>query len=178
MQAVETAKLEQIFNVPLPIPNICCLMGEPRFEVLANVDQGKKKIEKTFEEFQQIMGKLQESLSLIQQGMDHLQRHDLPSLSEASQGAGRAASMVTLTASGGVRALALEAHGHASGLMEGLALGINLQFADKKQKKEQKKEQKKGLESGLATKIRKLTEELNRGLDELYDLFKGYCAAE
>ncbi|KAK1886333.1 Apolipoprotein L3 [Dissostichus eleginoides] len=143
----------------------------------ANVDQGKKKIDKTFEEFQQIMGKLQESLSFIQQGMDHLQRHDLPSLSEASQGGGRAASMVTLTASAGVRALALEAHSHASGLMEGLALGMDLQFAEKKQQKKKQKK-KQVLESGLATKIRKLTEELNRGLDELYDLFKGYCAAE
>ncbi|KAK5898713.1 hypothetical protein CesoFtcFv8_008263 [Champsocephalus esox] len=54
----------------------------------ANVDQGKKDINKTFEEFQQIAGKLQESLSFIEQGMDHLQRHNLPSLSEVSQGGG------------------------------------------------------------------------------------------
>ncbi|XP_063736911.1 apolipoprotein L3-like isoform X2 [Eleginops maclovinus] len=136
-----------------------------------NVEQGKKKINNTFEEFQQIMGKIQDTLSFIHEGMEHILEHSILTLSGVSQGKGKVTRMVKLTVSGGVRARALEVISKASGLMEGLALGMDLQLAEKKQKKK-----KKGLESGLAKKIRQLAEELNRELEELHILFKGYCA--
>ncbi|XP_034740678.1 apolipoprotein L3-like [Etheostoma cragini] len=135
----------------------------------ANVSQGKKKLEKTFQEYQGLMGNFQECLKFINEGLEQLKQHDLSVLIEARRDSERVAQMIQLASTGRASARAIEAYSKASGLMEGFALAINLEG-----KNGQK--QKRDFKSALGKKIRKLAEELNKGLDELKDLFSEHCS--
>ncbi|KAA8595326.1 hypothetical protein FQN60_012461 [Etheostoma spectabile] len=135
----------------------------------ANVSQGKKKLEKTFQEYQGLMGYIQEFLKFINEGLEQLKQHDQSVLSEARKDSGKVEQMVQLAATGRASAKAIEANSKASGLMEGFALAIDIEG-----KKGQKP--KRDFKSALGKKIRKLAEELNKGLDELKDLFNKYCS--
>nr|XP_033481197.1 apolipoprotein L3-like [Epinephelus lanceolatus] len=140
----------------------------------AKVDQGKKIVEKTFQEYKHLMMIIQDSLKFINEGMEQLKQHDLSVLSEARRGSVKVAKIVQLATTGGASARAIEANSKASGLMEGFALGIDLYLSQGKNSQKQKK----GLKSALAKKIRTLAVELNKGLDELMDLFSEHCSEE
>ncbi|XP_049427405.1 apolipoprotein L3-like isoform X3 [Epinephelus fuscoguttatus] len=140
----------------------------------AKVDQGKKKVEKTFQEYKHLMMIIQDSLKFINEGMEQLKQHDLSVLSEARRGSMKVAKIVQLATTGGASARAIEANSKASGLMEGFALGMDLYLSQGKNNQKQKK----GLNSALAKKIRMLAVELNKGLDELKDLFSEHCSEE
>ncbi|XP_039650964.1 apolipoprotein L6-like isoform X2 [Perca fluviatilis] len=137
----------------------------------ANVSQGKKKLEKTFHEYKDLMVNIQDCLKFINEGLEQLKQHDLSVLSEARKESVKVAKMVQLATTGRASARAIEANSKASGLMEGFALGIDLFIQGKNGQRP-----KKDLKSALATKIRKLAEELNKGLDELKELFSEQCS--
>ncbi|XP_078126968.1 apolipoprotein L3-like [Sander vitreus] len=137
----------------------------------ANISQSKKKLEKTFQEYKDLMVNIQDCLKFINEGLEQLKQHDLYDLSEARKDSVKVAKMVQLAATGGASARAIEANSNASGLMEGFALGIDLFIQGKNDPRP-----KKDFKSALGKKIRKLAEELNKGLDELYDLFSEHCS--
>ncbi|XP_073332142.1 apolipoprotein L6-like [Pagrus major] len=131
-----------------------------------NVTQDKKKIEKTFQEYERHMVDIQNCLKFIDEGMKQLQQHDLSVLSKAREESVRVARVVQLATTGGGSARAIEANSKASGLMEGFALGLDMHFIQGKDGNKLKK----GHESKLAKKIRGLAEDLNKALDELMQL--------
>ncbi|XP_036934342.1 apolipoprotein L3-like isoform X1 [Acanthopagrus latus] len=131
-----------------------------------NVTQDKKKIEKTFQEYECLMEDIQNCLKFIDEGMKQLQQHDLSVLSEARKDSARVAKVVQLATSGGGSTRAIEANSKASGMMQGLALGLDMHFIQGKDGNKLKK----GHESKLARKIRSLSEDLNTALDELMQL--------
>ncbi|XP_028421057.1 apolipoprotein L3-like [Perca flavescens] len=137
----------------------------------ANVSQGKKKLEKTFQEYKDLMVNFQDCLKFINEGLEQLKQHDLSVLSEARKESVKVAKMVQMAITGGASARAIEANSKASGLIDGFALGIDLFIQGKNVQRP-----KKDLKSELAKKIRKLAEELNKGLDELKDLFSEQCS--
>lgn len=140
-----------------------------------NDTQDKKKIEKTFQEYEHLILKLQDCLKFINEGMERLKQHDLSVLSEARKDSVRVARVVELAATGGASAKAIEANSKASGLMQGFGLGIDMHFTQGKDGPQLKK----GHKSKFAKKIRTLAEELNKGLDELMqikDLFTELCS--
>ncbi|XP_070781809.1 apolipoprotein L6-like [Enoplosus armatus] len=142
-----------------------------------NVSQDKKKIEKTFQEYDCLMEDIQACLKFINEGMEQLKQHDLSVLSDARMDSVRVARMVQLAATGGASARAIEANSKASGLIEGFALGMDMYFTQGKDGQKLKK----GFESKFAKKIRKLAEDLNKALDELMqvkDLFRTHCSGE
>lgn len=126
----------------------------------------KKKIEKTFQEYKELMDKIQNCLKFIDEGMKQLQQHDLSVLSEARKDSARVARVVQLATTGGGSARAIEANSKASGMMQGLALGLDMHFSQGKDGEKLKK----GHGSQLAKKIRSLAEDLNAALDELMQL--------
>ncbi|XP_041789943.1 apolipoprotein L3-like isoform X2 [Chelmon rostratus] len=142
-----------------------------------NATQDKKKIEKTFQEYERVMVDIQNCLKFINEGMEQLKQHDLSVLSEARKSSVRAARVVQLATTGGGSAKAIEASSKASGLMQGFALGMDIHFTQGKDGQKLKK----GHESKLAKKIRSLADDLNKALDELMqikDLFSKHCSGE
>ena len=112
------------------------------------------------------MEDIQNCLKFIDEGMKQLQQHDLSVLSEARKDSVRVAKVVQLATSGGGSTRAIEANSKASGMMQGLALGLDMHFIQGKDGNKLKK----GHESKLARKIRSLSEDLNTALDELMQL--------
>ncbi|XP_070831575.1 apolipoprotein L domain-containing protein 1-like isoform X1 [Chaetodon trifascialis] len=142
-----------------------------------NVTQDKKKIEKTFQEYERVMGGIQACLKFISEGMEQLKQHDLSVLSEARRSSLRVARVVQLATTGGGSTKAIEANSKASGLMQGFALGLDIHFTRGKDGQKLKK----GHESKLAKKIRCLVDDLNTALDELIqvkELFSKLCDRE
>ncbi|XP_031145262.2 uncharacterized protein LOC116042923 isoform X2 [Sander lucioperca] len=137
----------------------------------AHVSQSKKKLEKTFQEYKDLMVNIQDCLKFINEGLEQLKQHDLYVLSEARKDSVKIAKMVQLAATGRASARAIEANSNASGLIEGFALGMDLVIQGKNGQRP-----KKDFKSALGKKIRKLAEELNKGLDELKDLFSEHCS--
>lgn len=142
-----------------------------------NVSQDEKKIEKVFQEYNDLMKDIQDCLKFINEGIEQLKKHDLSVLSEARTNSVRVARVVELAAIGGGSARAMEANSEASGLMQGFALGMDKFFT--KGKDGQKL--KRGLESKFAKKIREIAECLNKALNDLMqlnDLFSEHCSME
>uniref|UniRef100_UPI003AACE45B uncharacterized protein n=1 Tax=Centroberyx gerrardi TaxID=166262 RepID=UPI003AACE45B len=143
-----------------------------------NATQDKKKIEKTFQEYEALMADIQGCLTFVNEGMEQLRQHDLSTLSGARAESLRAESMrvarvAELATAGGTSLRAARANSKAAGLMQGFALGMDFFFTQGKDDQKLKK----GLESKFAKKIRKVAKELDNGLDELIqtkELFKQY----
>lgn len=131
-----------------------------------NVTQDKKKIEKTFQEYERLMVDIQKCLKFIDEGMKQLQQHDLSVLTEARKDSVRVARVVQLATTGGGSARAIQANSKASGMMQGLALGLDMHFTQGKDGDELKK----GHGSKLAKKIRSLAADLTSAFDELMQL--------
>ncbi|XP_069545663.1 apolipoprotein L3-like [Brachyistius frenatus] len=139
------------------------------------VNQDKKKINKTLQDFEQLNMTIEAILKSINEGMEQLKQHGLSVLSKTRVGSVKAAKMVKLAASGEASAIALEENNKASGLINGFALGLDFYFVQKKDGQKIKK----GLESKFAKKIRKLAEDLEKGVNELVkmsDLFSKHCS--
>ncbi|XP_070684175.1 apolipoprotein L6-like [Pempheris klunzingeri] len=136
-----------------------------------NSTQDKKKIEKTFKEYEDHITKILDCLKFINEGMEQLKQHDLSVLSEARKDSVSVARAIQLAATGGGSARAIEANSKASGLMQGLAIGMDMHFTQGKDGPKLKK----GHESKLAKKIRRLAEELNEGLNELMQIRLLFC---
>ncbi|KAF7649619.1 hypothetical protein LDENG_00138520, partial [Lucifuga dentata] len=111
-----------------------------------NTTQDRKKLEKTFQKYQELMEDIQACLSFISEGVEQLLQHDLSHLSAARTRSARVTGVVDLTAAGGASTKAMEANSKASGLMQGFAVGMDFYF---KQGKDGEK-LKKGLESNRA----------------------------
>lgn len=142
-----------------------------------NVSQEKKKIEKTFQEYSDLMEDIQDCLKFINEGMEQLKKHDLSVLIKARMDSARVAGMIQLSTTGGASARAIEANSKASGMMQGFALGMDMYFTQGKNGQKLKK----GLESKFAKKIRQVAQDLNEALDELMqikDLFSKHCSGE
>ncbi|XP_023284820.1 apolipoprotein L3-like isoform X2 [Seriola lalandi dorsalis] len=146
----------------------------------------KKKMKKILQEYMDLMKDIISSLEFVNKGMEQLKQHDLSLLCKARRDSARVASMVDLSttggasagtiagASAGASAGALEANSKAFGMIEGFTLAMDSYYTQGKHGEKMKK----GLESKLATKIRKLAEGLNNGLDELIHikgLFSKHC---
>ncbi|XP_038568715.1 uncharacterized protein LOC119898629 isoform X3 [Micropterus salmoides] len=142
-----------------------------------NVSQEKKKIEKIFQEYSDLMEDIQDCLKFINEGMEQLKKHDLSVLIKARMDSARVAGMIQLSTTGGASARAIEANSKASGMMQGFALGMDMYFTQGKNGQKLKK----GLESKFAKKIRQVAQDLNEALDELMqikDLFSKHCSGE
>ena len=100
----------------------------------------------------------------INEGIEQLKQYHLEALQTylTPRKAAKAVEMAIKKAS----SIAAETSIKASGMIEGFALGMDMYFV--KGKKGQKV--KKGLESALAVKIRKLAEDLNKGLGRLVEI--------
>lgn len=160
--------------LPFYFTIVCLKLLYNRLENLffqAHVSQSKKKLEKTFQEYKDLMVNIQDCLKFINEGLEQLKQHDLYVLSEARKDSVKIAKMVQLAATGRASARAIEANSNASGLIEGFALGMDLVIQGKNGQRP-----KKDFKSALGKKIRKLAEELNKGLDELKDLFSEHCS--
>ncbi|XP_056227244.1 apolipoprotein L3-like [Seriola aureovittata] len=134
----------------------------------------KKKMKKILQEYMDLMKDIISSLEFVNKGMEQLKQHDLSLLCEARRDSARVAKMVNLSTTGGGSARALEANTQACGMIEGFNLAMDSYYTQGKHGEKMKK----GLESKLATKIRKLAEGLNNGLDELIHikgLFSKHC---
>lgn len=141
-----------------------------------NSTQDKKKIENIFQEYEQVILKLQDCLKFINEGMEQLREHDLSVLSEARNDSMRVSKMIELAATGGASARAIEASSKACGMIHGFAMGTDMHFTQGRDGPRLKK----GHESSFAKKIRKLANDLSDGLDELTkikDLFSLHCSS-
>ncbi|PWA32535.1 hypothetical protein CCH79_00015080, partial [Gambusia affinis] len=128
----------------------------------ANLNQDKKKIDKTLNDFSVRYEEILTSLMFINEGMDLLKQHGVTLLNETMMDSKAAACAVQL-ATGEASAMASEKSSNASGMLKGFAIGMDFYFT--KDKDGQKL--KKGLESKLPQKLRKLVGDLDTGLDEL-----------
>ncbi|KAE8300517.1 Cyclic AMP-dependent transcription factor ATF-4 [Larimichthys crocea] len=131
-----------------------------------NVTQDKKKIEKTFQEYESRMEDIQGCLKFINEGMEEIKQHDLSFLIEAMKDSVKIAKVIQLVTTGGGSARALEATSKASGVMKGFALGIGIHFT----KDKDGQRLKRGHESKLAKKIRTLAVDVSEALDELMQM--------
>ncbi|XP_027138456.1 uncharacterized protein LOC104925459 [Larimichthys crocea] len=131
-----------------------------------NVTQDKKKIEKTFQEYESRMEDIQGCLKFINEGMEEIKQHDLSFLIEAMKDSVKIATVIQLVTTGGGSARALEATSKASGVMKGFALGIGIHFT----KDKDGQRLKRGHESKLAKKIRTLAVDVSEALDELMQM--------
>ncbi|XP_040002393.1 apolipoprotein L3-like [Xiphias gladius] len=136
-----------------------------------NASHDRKKIDKIFQEYEDLMVEIKDCLKFVNEGMEKLKEHSLSVLSEARKDSVRVARVVDLAVTGGASARVVEAKSRASGLIQGFALGMDFYFT--KEKDGQKL--KKGLESKFAKKIRKLAMELINGLDELMQISDLFC---
>ena len=112
-----------------------------------------------FQDYKDIIQKLQGCLRFIIEGMNQLAQHQLASLSKEDKGPVEVSMAYQLR--GGVCPQAIEANTKASGVMEGLAIGLDMYFKDGKG------ESKEKLRSKCAAKLRVVTRELGMGLGEL-----------
>ncbi|XP_043971505.1 apolipoprotein L3-like isoform X2 [Gambusia affinis] len=136
----------------------------------ANLNQDKKKIDKTLNDFSVRYEEILTSLMFINEGMDLLKQHGVTLLNETMMDSKAAACAVQL-ATGEASAMASEKSSNASGMLKGFAIGMDFYFT--KDKDGQKL--KKGLESKLAQKLRKLVGDLDTGLDELVKIKDVFC---
>ncbi|XP_014873181.1 uncharacterized protein LOC106936592 [Poecilia latipinna] len=128
----------------------------------ANLNQDKKKIDKTLNDFSVRYEEILTCLKFINEGMDLLKQHGVTLLNETMMDSKVAACAVQL-ATGEASSMASEKSSNASGMLKGFAIGMDFYFT--KDKDGQKL--KKGLESKLAQKLRKLVGDLETGLNEL-----------
>ncbi|MED6276771.1 hypothetical protein CHARACLAT_006375 [Characodon lateralis] len=128
----------------------------------ANLNQDKKKIDKTLNDFHFRYDEILTYLRLVNEGMDVLKQHGVASLNQTMMDSKKAACAVQL-ATGEASAMASEKSSNASGMLKGFAIGMDFYFTEDKDGQKPKK----GLESKLAKKIHKLAEDLDAGLEEL-----------
>ncbi|MEQ2257429.1 hypothetical protein ILYODFUR_034782, partial [Ilyodon furcidens] len=128
----------------------------------ANLNQDKKKIDKTLNDFHFRYDEILTYLRLVNEGMDVLKQHGVASLNQTMMDSKKAACAVQL-ATGEASAMASEKSSNASGMLKGFAIGMDFYFTEDKDGQKLKK----GLESKLAKKIHKLAKDLDAGLEEL-----------
>ncbi|XP_029366018.1 apolipoprotein L3 isoform X2 [Echeneis naucrates] len=134
----------------------------------------KKKIDKLLQEYKDLMKEITERLKVVCECMEKLKLHDLAVLCEARKISEKISRMIDLATTGGASANTLESNTKAFGQIEGFALAMDFFYSQEKDGLKLKK----GLESKLAQKIRKLSEDLDKGLEELRQiktLFMKYC---
>ncbi|XP_014845855.1 PREDICTED: apolipoprotein L3-like isoform X1 [Poecilia mexicana] len=138
----------------------------------ANLNQDKKKIERTLQEFKKAYEEILTCLKFINEGMDVLKCYDVSVLKvmvdKNEMVSKEAASAVQLTI-GKASAIDSEKSNNASGLLDGFALCMDIYFNKDGQTV------KKKLASQLAMQLRTLVKDLDSGLKELHkikDVFK------
>ena len=116
-----------------------------------------------FQDYKDVIQKLQGCLRFIIEGMNQLAQHQMGSLLAllSKEDTGPVDISMVYQLRGGVCPQAIEANTKASGVMEGLAIGLDMYFKDGKG------ESKEKLRSKCATKLRVVTRELGMGLGEL-----------
>ncbi|XP_023190196.1 apolipoprotein L6-like isoform X1 [Xiphophorus maculatus] len=130
----------------------------------ANLNQDKKKIERTLQEFKEAYEEILTSLKFINEGMDLLKRDGVSALKDMVDNdkmvSKEAASAVQLTI-GKESSVDSEKSNKVSVMLDGFALGMEIYFNKDGQTV------KKKLASQLALNIRKLAKDLASGLEEL-----------
>ncbi|XP_026214582.1 apolipoprotein L3 [Anabas testudineus] len=142
-----------------------------------NTTQDKKKLDKIFQDYDNLMKDIMFCLKYINTGFELLKEKGSSTLNQARRDLGNLSKVIDLAATGGASAKAIEANSKASGLIEGFALGMDFYFTQGKDGQSVKR----GLESKFAKKIRKLADQLRKGFQELLQiktLFKKCCPEE
>uniref|UniRef100_A0A087XJM9 Uncharacterized protein n=1 Tax=Poecilia formosa TaxID=48698 RepID=A0A087XJM9_POEFO len=129
----------------------------------ANLNQDKKKIERTLQEFKKAYEEILTCLKFINEGMDVLKCHVMVDKNEMVSK--EAASAVQLTI-GKASAIDSEKSNNTSGLLDGFALCMDIYFNKDGQTV------KKKLASQLAMQLRTLVKDLDSGLKELHKIKK------
>ncbi|XP_017271474.1 uncharacterized protein LOC108235742 [Kryptolebias marmoratus] len=128
----------------------------------ANLSKEKSKIDKTLQDFDVCHEKILSCLKFVNEGMESLKLHGVSVLHNTERYSSRVANIVQLV-TGDATAMTSEMSSKSSGLIKGFALGMDFFFTEGKDGPKVKK----GLESKLAKKLRKLAEDLDKGLNEL-----------
>ncbi|CAL8273017.1 unnamed protein product [Gadus morhua 'NCC'] len=123
-----------------------------------DLENEKKKIRKVFQDNKDNIQDLQRCLEFIVEGMNQLAQHPSASLSKVKVDPVKLNMVYHL--GGGVCPRAIEANVKASGIMEGLAIGLDMFFKDGKGATKNK------LRSKCAAKLRVLVQEMGTGLRE------------
>ncbi|XP_054896848.1 apolipoprotein L3-like isoform X2 [Poeciliopsis prolifica] len=131
----------------------------------ANLNQDKKKIERTLQEFKELHEEILTCLKFINKGMNLLKTDGVSALKvmvdKNEMVSKEAASAVQLTIRK-ASCMDSEKSNNVSGLLDGFALGMEIYFNKDGQTV------KKKLASQLAANIRKLAKDLASGLEELH----------
>ena len=123
-----------------------------------DLENEKKKIRKVFQDNKDNIQDLQRCLEFIVEGMNQLAQNPSASLSKVKVDPVKLNMVYHL--GGGVCPRAIEANVKASGIMEGLAIGLDMFFKDGKGATKNK------LRSKCAAKLRVLVQEMGTGLRE------------
>ncbi|KAM4585268.1 apolipoprotein L3-like [Odontesthes bonariensis] len=131
----------------------------------AYLESDKKKIDQTLNDFNVKYEEILACLKFINEGIEQLKQYGLTALTTTPLTSRKAAKAVKVAIEK-ASSIAAETSIKASGMIEGFALGMDMYFI----KGKDGQTVKKGLESALAMKIRKLAEDLDKGLGRLVEI--------
>ncbi|XP_036409114.1 uncharacterized protein LOC118794929 isoform X2 [Megalops cyprinoides] len=129
----------------------------------------RKKVEKILQDYDSEILDIERCLAFVAEGMERLRRRDVTSLQNVDQEAVKVAKLAEVAHTD---TSPEKNTWQSSGILNGFASGMDFYFIEGDTKK-----LKKGTETKFVSKIRKLTEQLQEGLNNMIKIQQTLCSA-